>query len=50
MTIEKGSQRRPAFQREIRSALRYEEGLVVKAAAVLIAVAVIVILRALYFA
>ena len=50
MTIEKGSQRRPAFQREIRSALRYEEGLVVKALAVLIVVAAIVILRALYSA
>jgi len=50
VTIEKGSQRRPAFQREIREALRYEEGLVVKVAAVLIAVALIVILRALHFA
>ena len=49
MTIGQGSQRRPDFQREIRSALRYEEGLVVKALAVLIAVAAIVILRALYF-
>ena len=39
-----------ALQREIRSALRHEEGLVVKALAVLIAVALIVILRALYFA
>jgi len=48
VTIEKGSQRRPAFQREIRRALRYEEGLVVKAVAVLIAVALIVILRELH--
>jgi hypothetical protein len=50
VTIDHGPQRRPAFQREIRSALRYEEGLVVKALAVLMVVAVIVILRALYLA
>lgn len=50
MTIDQGSQRRPAFQREIRSALRYEEGLAVKALAVLIAVAAIVLLRTLYLA
>jgi hypothetical protein len=50
VTIDRGSQRRPAFQREIRSALRYEEGLVVKALAVLMVVAAIVILRALYLA
>ncbi len=50
MTIDQGSQRRPDFQREIRSALRYEEGLVVKALAVLIVVAAILILRTLYFA
>lgn len=50
VTIDQGSQRRPAFQREIRSALRYEEGLVVKALAVLIVVAAIVLLRTLYFA
>jgi hypothetical protein len=50
MTIDQGSQRRPAFQREIRSALRYEEGLVVKALAVLIVVAAIALLRTLYFA
>jgi hypothetical protein len=48
--IDQGSQRRPAFQREIRSALRYEEGLVVKALAMLIVVAAILILRTLYFA
>ena len=48
MTIDRGSQRRPAFQREIRSALRYEEGLVVKALAVLMVVAVIFVLRAVY--
>jgi hypothetical protein len=50
VTIDQGSQRRPAFQREIRRALRYEEGLAVKALVVLMVVAVIVILRALYFA
>ena len=38
------------FQREIRDAVRYEKGLVVKALLVLAAVAVIVILRTLYFA
>jgi len=48
VTIDRGSQRRPAFQREIRSALRYEEGLVVKALAVLMVVAVIFVLRAVY--
>jgi hypothetical protein len=50
VTIDQGSQRRPDFQREIRSALRYEEGLVVKALAMLIVVAAILILRTLYFA
>jgi hypothetical protein len=50
VTIDQGSQRRPDFQREIRSALRYEEGLVVKALAVLIVVAAILIVRTLYFA
>jgi len=37
------------FRREIRGALRYEQGLVVKALAALALVAVIVILRTLYF-
>jgi hypothetical protein len=50
MTIEQGPQRRPAFQREIRNALRYEEGLLAKALVMLAVVAVIVILRMLYFA
>jgi hypothetical protein len=48
--MDRRPQRRPAFQAEIRRALRYEEGLVVKALAVLAVVAVIVILRTLYFA
>jgi hypothetical protein len=37
------------FQHEIRDAIRYERGLAVKALVVLAVVAVIVILRALYF-
>lgn len=37
------------FRREIRGALRYEQGLVWKALAALALVAVIVILRTLYF-
>ena len=36
-------------QREIRAALQYEQGLVWKALAALVLVAVIVILRTLYF-
>ena len=38
-----------AFTREVSRAVRYERGLVVKAAAMLAVVAVIVIVRALYF-
>jgi hypothetical protein len=38
------------FRREIREAVRYERGLVVKALLALAAVAVIVVLRLLYFA
>jgi hypothetical protein len=37
------------FRREIREAVRYERGLVVKALLVLIVVAVVVVLRVLYF-
>jgi hypothetical protein len=37
------------FRREIGAALRYERGLVVKAIAALAVVAVIVVLRTLYF-
>jgi hypothetical protein len=47
VTMDRGWQRRPAFQREIRCALRYERGLVIKLVAVLIVVAVIAILRTL---
>jgi len=39
-----------AFAAEIRAALRYERGLAVKAAAVLAALAVLLVLRQLYFA
>jgi hypothetical protein len=42
--------RPPVFRREIRAALRYERGLAVKALAVLAMVAIIVIVRTLYFA
>jgi hypothetical protein len=38
------------FRREIRAAVRYERGLAVKALLALAAVAVIVVLRMLYFA
>jgi hypothetical protein len=38
-----------AFRREIRDAVRYERGLVVKALLALAVVAVVVVLRILYF-
>jgi hypothetical protein len=38
------------FRREIRDAIRYERGLAVKALLALAAVAVVVVLRTLYFA
>ena len=38
------------FAQEIHAAVRYERGLVVKAVAVLAVLAVIVVLRTLYFA
>ena len=50
MTIEAVRARPAVFLREIRDAVRYEKGLVVKALLVLAVVAVIVILRTLYFA
>ncbi len=37
------------FRREIREAVRYERGLVVKALLALVVVAVVVVLRILYF-
>jgi hypothetical protein len=42
--------RPPVFRREIRAALRYERGLALKGLAALAVVAVIVIIRTLYFA
>ncbi len=50
MTIEAVRARPAVFLQEIRDAVRYEKGLVVKALLVLAVVAVIVILRTLYFA
>jgi hypothetical protein len=38
------------FRREIREAVRYERGLVIKALIVLAVVAIVVVLRTLYFA
>jgi hypothetical protein len=47
---EAGGLRQPAaFAQEIRAVVRYEGGLVVKAAAVLAVLASILVLRALYF-
>ena len=50
VTIEAVQPRPRVFRKEIRDALRYEKGLVTKALVVLAVVAVIVILRTLYFA
>ena len=49
VTIETVPPRPVAFRQEIRDAVRYERGLAVKALVVLAVVAVIVILRTLYF-
>lgn len=49
MTADPGTPRTRAFDREIRDAIRYEQGLVIKALVVLAVVAVIVIVRTLYF-
>lgn len=49
MTADHGKPRSRAFDREIREAIRYEQGLVTKALVVLAVVAVIVIVRTLYF-
>ena len=49
MTADHGTPRPRAFEREIRDAIRYEQGLVAKALVVLAVVAVIVIVRTLYF-
>jgi hypothetical protein len=50
VTVDYGQQQPPAFRSEIRQAIRYEKGLVVKALMVLAVVTVIVILLTLYFA
>ena len=50
MTADHGKPRSRAFDREIRDAIRYEQGLVIKALVVLAMVAVIVTVRTLYFA
>jgi hypothetical protein len=44
-----GPRDRAAFAAEIRAALRYEAGLAVKAVAVLAVLALILVLRAMYF-
>ncbi len=49
MTADRDKPSTRAFDREIREAIRYERGLVVKAVVALVVVAVIVILRTLYF-
>ena len=48
--IETAPQRPAVFQQEVRDAVRYERGLVIKALLVLAVVTVIIILRTLYFA
>jgi hypothetical protein len=51
MTIEPAGRHEPeVFAEEIHAAVRCERGLVVKAVAVLVVLAVIVVLRTLYFA
>jgi hypothetical protein len=51
MTIEPARRHEPeVFAKEIHAAVKYERGLVVKALGVLAVLAVIVVLRTLYFA
>jgi hypothetical protein len=50
VTIEAVPARPAVFLQEVRDAVRYEKGLMVKALLVLAVVAVVVILRTLYFA
>jgi hypothetical protein len=49
VTTDHDKPRSRAFEREIRDAIRYEQGLVIKALVVLAVVAVIVIVRTLCF-
>ena len=51
MSLEPGGRHElEVFEEETRAAVRYERGLAVKAVGVLAALAVIIVLRALYFA
>jgi hypothetical protein len=50
VTVDHCQPRPPVYRSEIRHAIRYEKGLVTKALLVLAVVAIIVILRTLYFA
>jgi hypothetical protein len=51
MSVEPGGRHETeVFRAEVGTAVRYERGLVIKAAAVLAVLAVLVVLRALYFA
>jgi hypothetical protein len=51
MSVEPGGRHElELFEEEIGTAVRYERGLVIKAVSVLAALAVLVVLRALYFA
>jgi hypothetical protein len=49
VTADHGKPGSRAFDREIRDAIRYEQGLAIKAIVVLAVVAIIVIVRTLYF-
>jgi hypothetical protein len=49
VTIEAGQARPVVFRREISDAVRYEKGLFIKALVVLAVLAIMLILRTLYF-
>lgn len=50
MTVDGGRPGPPAFRQEVRDAVRYERGLVLKALLALAVVAVVVLVRTLYLA
>jgi cell division protein FtsL len=50
VTIEAGQARPVVFRREISDAVRYEKGLFIKALVVLAVLAIMLVLRTLYFA
>jgi hypothetical protein len=50
VTIEAGLAQSRVFRREIRDAVRYEKGLFLKALVILAVLAILLILRTLYFA